>query len=100
MKPVVTERPDAETDTVIPRLVGLRPAPPYLRRTGPWSRAESLVLGLLALLGLVGVVVTWYGAAGELRWRDQFGWVTGGALCAALVVVAAAIWIALGLRRL
>ena len=99
MKPVLSERPHAATGTAVPRLVGVRPAPPYLRRSGPWSRVESLVLGVLALLGVAGVVVAWYGAGGEVRWRDQFGWVTGAALCTALVVVAAALWIALGLRR-
>ncbi len=99
MKPVLTERPDAATDTAPALLVGVRPAPPYLRRSGPWRRAESLVLGVIALLGTAGVVVSWYGAGGEVRWRDQFGWITGGALCASFVVLAAAVWIALGLRR-
>ncbi|MGQ0632534.1 MAG: hypothetical protein ACT4P1_16060 [Sporichthyaceae bacterium] len=73
-------------------------APRYLEAPGPWRRRDGIVTGALALLGVVGVVICWLAVSDEPVWREQLGWAIGAVFCTGLVVVAAAIWVLVGLR--
>lgn len=41
----------------------------------PWTRANLLVLTVLTALGLIGLVVAWFGVSGEAIYGDQIGWI-------------------------
>jgi hypothetical protein len=65
----------------------------------PWRRRDMLICGLLAVLGVAGLVVCWVGATGEAIWRDQTGWLTGAILSTGLVILGGGLWVLIGLRR-
>jgi hypothetical protein len=77
------------------------PGRPVSYRSGPspWRRRDLVVCGLLGGLGVVGIVGCWFGATGEVVWRDQTGWLIGGIFCTGLVVLGGGLWVLIGLRR-
>lgn len=73
-------------------------APRYFEASGPWRRRDGIVTGVLALLGIVGLVICWLAVSDEPVWREQLGWAIGAVFATGLVVVAGAIWVLVGLR--
>jgi hypothetical protein len=71
----------------------------YRRDPLPWRRRDMLLCGLLAVLGVAGVVICWVGATDEAIWRDQTGWLTGAILSTGLVILGGGLWVLIGLRR-
>ena len=76
------------------------PRESVLSEPGPWRRRESLVAGVVAVIGLVGLVISHQGAADERYWREQLDWVSGATFSTVIVVLAVAGWIVVGMRRL
>lgn len=76
------------------------PADGYLSGPGPWRGRDAVVAGVVAAVGLIGLVVCFRGAADELHWRDQLDWVTVAGLFTGLFVLAVTGWIVIGMRRL
>jgi hypothetical protein len=76
------------------------PVEPFLSAEGPWRRRDGVVAGVVAAIGLAGLVGCFLGAADERYWREQLDWVTAAGLCTALFVLAVAGWILVGMRRL
>lgn len=71
----------------------------YRTHPSPWQRRDALACGLLALLGVAGVMVCWYGATDEAIWRDQTRWLTGAILSTGLILLGGGLWVLIGLRR-
>lgn len=71
----------------------------YRRDPAPWRRRDAVLCGLLAVLGIAGIIACWFGATDEVVWRDQTGWLTGAILCTGLVVLGGGLWVLIGLRR-
>jgi hypothetical protein len=71
----------------------------YRSDPSPWRRRDLLVCGLLALLGIAGLITCWLGASGESVWRKQTGWLIGSIFAAGLVVLGGGLWLLVGLRR-
>jgi len=53
----------------------------------------------LAASGAVVLLICWVGVSGEGAWRDQLGWLVGACLGAGAVVLAAVLWLLVGLRE-
>jgi hypothetical protein len=71
----------------------------YLTDPSPWRRVDAVIPGLLAVLGVVVLVVCWFGASGEVRWRDQTDWFIGGCLGAGAFALGAVLWVLVGMRE-
>ena len=71
----------------------------YRSGSSPWRRRDQVICGLLAVLGLAGLVTCWFGATDEVVWRDQTGWLIGSIFCAGLVALGGGLWVLIGLRR-
>ncbi|HUR75361.1 MAG TPA: hypothetical protein VMZ00_13865 [Sporichthya sp.] len=71
----------------------------YRDAPSPWRRRDAVVCGVLALLGMAGIVGCWLGASGETVWRDQTGWLIGSIFSTGLVVLGGGLWVLIGLRR-
>ncbi|MGQ0630950.1 MAG: hypothetical protein ACT4P1_07895 [Sporichthyaceae bacterium] len=59
----------------------------YLREPVPWRRSDLIRAGVLVAIGLAVSVWGWFGVSGEVRLREQEGWVVVamfGAVIAAL----------------
>ncbi len=93
-----TEIPEVPEKAATPPDTPARPVS-YRRDPSPWRRRDMLICGLLALLGVVGVVACWIGATEEAVWRQQSGWLVGAIFSTGLVGVAGVLWILIGLRR-
>lgn len=75
------------------------PREPFLG-TGLWSRRDLVALLVLYVLGAGGLVVGWYGSAGEADWRDNATWLvtaTAGLTVAGLGLLG---WLVLGKLRI
>ena len=91
----------------IPRVPDKAAVPPdapvrrvqYRSDPSPWRRRDAVVCGVLAVLGVAGVIGCWFGATDEVVWRDQTGWLTGAILSTGLVVLGGGLWVLIGLRR-
>jgi hypothetical protein len=75
------------------------PPPVLPRAAAPWKIRETAVAVVVGAIGVLGVGWCWYESSDELNWRDQLGWLAGGAPFAALTVFAGVCWVALGMRR-
>jgi hypothetical protein len=71
----------------------------YRSDPSPWRRRDAALCGLLAVLGIAGIVSCWFGATDEAVWRQQTGWLTGAIFCTGLVALGGGLWILIGLRR-
>lgn len=66
-------------------------------REAPWRTGDVLRLATRIVVGLLGVVGTWYGASGSVVFHDQVAWIAGGVLAVAFGVSGAAAWLLSGL---
>lgn len=71
----------------------------YRERPGPWRRRDLTVCGLLAAIGVAGIVACWFDATEEAVWREQMGWAIGGVVFSGLVLLAGGLWVLVGLRE-
>jgi hypothetical protein len=66
-------------------------------REAPWRTGDVLRLATRIVIGLLGVVGTWYGASGSVVFHDQVAWIAGGVLAVAIGASGAAAWLLSGL---
>ena len=71
----------------------------YRSDHSPWRRLDTVLCGLLAVLGIAGVIACWFGATSEAVWRQQTSWLIGAIFCTGLVGLGGGLWVLIGLRR-
>jgi hypothetical protein len=88
---VETGRIDTVADTVEvrahPQSAGPRRRRRYLYEPRPWRRSDVTRALVLAVIGLAVGVWGWVGVSGEVRLREQQGWVVVSAFGAAIAAI-------------
>ena len=101
MEALLRSRPAAEADGPLVPAAGRGAARSrrYLVETEPWRRKDALLPLVLAVLGTVGVVICYVGAADKAAFRKQIPWLVAGCGSVGVFVLGAALWLLIGLRR-
>lgn len=66
-------------------------------RDSPWRVADVTRAGTRVALGLIAIVVAWFGASGVGNWRHQLIWIGVGTAGAVVVAAGAGLWLLSGL---
>ena len=74
------------------------PRAPYLSQQGPWRPRDLSRVLLSSGLGAAGLVVGWYGTAGEVRLRDEVVWLVASTAATAFAGLAMTTWLTSGMR--
>lgn len=70
-----------------------------LADANPWSARDLVVCGGLAALGLLGLLVTWFGVSGQSTYQAQRPWFVGAAASTAVAALGGVTWLSAGLRE-
>jgi hypothetical protein len=70
----------------------------YLYETSPWRRGDVLRALVPAGLGILIAAFCWYRISGQVRLRDQQGWIVGSVLGLIVGCLGGVSWLLVGLR--
>ena len=73
--------------------------PPIGRAAAPWHAGNHLSLAFLSLLGLGGIVLSWWMVAGTAEAATQQGWLDVGVVALLLAATGDALYLLNGRRR-
>jgi hypothetical protein len=76
------------------------PARSPAKEWGPWAAGDVFAPAMVNGLALLGLIVTWWGAASEAHWHSGLFWLQGAIVAAVVASVANATFLLKGLRQL